>query len=139
MAAEFHSPPPTPASPRCLVFIAALLGMFAVGILLGELNVGNAQRVAEVTGAVATIVVLVIGGGLVARMHGRSPLLAATVAALIVANLSYTFAAFATPVVDVLFDIGTLLVMLLLSRVGPCPEEDRRLCIHAARLRRGEG
>lgn len=131
MATDRCTDRPAQVMPRCLVFITSLLGMFAVGIVLGEVSAGSAERVAEISGAIATIVVLVVGVGLVVRLRGRSPLLATTVAALIVANVSYTFTAFATPVVNVLFDIGTLLVMALLLRVGACSEHGDRLCIHA--------
>ena len=124
--------------PRCVVFIAAMLGMFAVGILLGEMSAGTLERMARISGAVATIVVLVVGIGMVTRMRGRSPLLAATVAVLIAANVSYAIAAFAPPVVNILFDVATLMVMLLLQRVGLCSEPGHRLCLHAPRAPRGE-
>ena len=90
--------------------------VFLAGIILGEL-VSDFSRVAEVTGLLSTLLVLVLGFDVIYRCWHKNSFLILVASSLILANFSEFSQTFSEPAVRIFFHIATVFAVSALFYV----------------------
>lgn len=108
-----------------LLLIATYLLWYSAGMIFGGAFTSIiSSTTATFSGIIATSTVFIMGGIIIYHSIFRHhPVVILAVLSMMGANLAYTFGFFSVPVVDILFDIATILTMIVLycfSRKNTC-------------------
>ena len=107
---------------------AVLLG-FVFGVVAAYGN-GGLESLAKLTGILAAVVVIALGGAAMIRSRWRSVMLITTVGLMGAANVIWATGINNGAASDILFDLATVSCMVLIYLVSGCP---RGGCIRADR------
>lgn len=108
-----------------LLLILTYLIWYSVGLVFGgAFSNLISSTTASVSGMIATGTVFIMGGIIIYHSIFRHhPIVILSVISMMGANLAYTFGLFAVPIIDILFDVATVLTMMVLycfSRKRDC-------------------
>lgn len=100
----------------CKLSIIGSMVAILLGLFVGEVSF-DINRLAQMTGMLATIFAIVLGTKvLITAWKARELLVIVSVLTIWVANLTYTFEMIAMPINDTLFDVATIVTMLVFCK-----------------------
>ena len=107
-------------------YVSLGLLFFLIGIFMGEVSeiAQDPSRFAKLVAGISTVLSIVLGVKVfAATVRRKHYLIASTVFMIWIANLSFSFGVFTTSIVDIFYNIATIMMMIAIYKTYSLDED----------------